>query len=250
MFKVQDLVKTLPSGRTLLSHISFAIPSGGIGLFLGDSGAGKSTLLRVICDLERYDRGCFFLDGKPIQLSLAVKHHLIGMVFQHFNVFEHLNAEENITLALVRSKNIPPKIASEKALALLEQYGLLAEAKSPVQKLSGGQKQRLAIARTIALDPKIICLDEPTSALDPILTHQIASFLAQFAKEGRVVLLATHDMNLVDRLNGQRFLMQEGKIAETCFPQDYRMHPASYPRMQQFFTVFRDTPQTQSQQES
>ena len=199
MFEIHDLVKKVPSGRTLLSHISFSIPSGGIGVFLGDSGAGKSTLLRVICDLEHYESGVFLLDGKPIQLSLAVKNHLIGMVFQHFNLFEHLNAEENITIALVKTKNISPKKASEKAFALLEQYGLMAHAQSPVQKLSGGQKQRLAIARTIALDPKIICLDEPTSALDPILTHQVASLLAQFAKEGRTVLLATHDMNLVDR---------------------------------------------------
>lgn len=250
MFEVQDLVKKLPSGRKLLSHISFSIPSGGIGLFLGDSGAGKSTLLRVICDLERYDEGAFFLGGKSIRLADAVKHHLIGMVFQHFNLFEHLNAEENITLALVKTKNFTPKTASEKAHTLLEQYGLLAEAASPVQKLSGGQKQRLAIARTIALDPKILCLDEPTSALDPLLTHQVASLLAQFAKEGRTVLIATHDMNLVDQLDGQRFLMQEGKIAETCFPRDYRMNSAAYPRMRQFFTVFRDPVHTHAQQES
>lgn len=250
MFEIQDLLKKIPSGRTLLSHISFSIPSGGIGVFLGDSGAGKSTLLRVICDLERYDRGTFLIDGKPIHLSQAVKQHLIGMVFQHFNLFEHLNAEENITLAMIKTKNITPKQASEKALALLEQYGLLAEAYSPVQRLSGGQKQRLAIARTIALDPKIICLDEPTSALDPILTHQIASLLAQFAKEGRVVLLATHDMNLVDRLDGRRFLMQEGKIAETCLPQEYRIYPSAYPRMRQFFNIFCDSAHSHSQKES
>lgn len=238
MFEVKGLFKFIPN-KVLLNNVAFEVPVGGIALFLGGSGAGKSTLLRVLNDLEKYDKGTFFLNQKPLDLTYANRQHLIGMVFQHFNLFEHLNVEDNITLALIKTQQNTPSEARKKALHLLEKYGLADKAASPIQKLSGGQKQRLAIARSIALDPKIICLDEPTSALDPLLVHQMAQFITEFAAEGRIVLLATHDLNLVDRLEGQRFLMQEGTIVESCSKNNYQRKPSDFPLMNRFFNVFR-----------
>jgi len=185
MFKVSHLSKKIGS-KTIFKDLNFEIDHGKIAIFLGGSGVGKSTLLRVLNNLEGYNSGSFILDGFEINLASVNRNHLIGMVFQHFNLFEHLNAEENIILTLTQSKGMDKKEAKLAAHALLERYGLQDKATARIQNLSGGQKQRLAIARTLALNPKIVCLDEPTSALDPRLTSQVAQFITELAAENKI----------------------------------------------------------------
>ena len=225
MFKVERLSKTI-RGKKILNDLNFEIGHGQIAIFLGESGAGKSTLLRVLNRLESSDSGSFHLDGQAARS--------VGMVFQHFNLFEHLSAEENIVLTLVRAKGMDKKKAKEIAERLLASYGLQDRAAAKISQLSGGQKQRLAIARTLALDPKIVCLDEPTSALDPRLTGQVAAYIADLAAERRIVLVATHDLHLLQHLDGQIFLMEGGSIAESASKQQWLSAPAFYPKIQKF----------------
>ncbi|MBA3286252.1 MAG: amino acid ABC transporter ATP-binding protein [Nitrosopumilus sp.] len=233
MFKVNHLSKTI-QGKKILKNLNFEIGHGQIGIFLGESGAGKSTLLRVLNHLEGYDSGSFFLDGSTLDLANANHAHKVGMVFQHFNLFENLNAEDNIISTLIHCKGLDKKEAKQIASKLLERYGLQDNSKSLVCHLSGGQKQRLAIARTLALNPKIICLDEPTSALDPRLTNQVAKFITELAAENRIVILTTHDMNLLEQLEGQLFLMDNGSIIESASKNECVAHPSFYPMLQRF----------------
>lgn len=233
MFKVQHLSKTIQD-KKILRDLSFEIDHGTIAIFLGGSGVGKSTLLRVLNNLERYDNGSFILDGSSLNLANVNHTHTVGMVFQNFNLFEHLTVEDNIILTLTHSKRLCKKEAKEIANRLLERYGLQDKSKAYASQLSGGQKQRLAIARTLSLDPKIICLDEPTSALDPRLTNQVAKFIIELALESRIVILTTHDMNLLEQLDGHLFLMEEGSITESASKGECIASPASYPKLQNF----------------
>jgi polar amino acid transport system ATP-binding protein len=233
MFKVETLTKKVQE-KVILNHISFEIDPGSIAIFLGSSGVGKSTLLRVLNNLESYDQGSFYLNGHSLKLPQVNKDHTVGMVFQQFNLFEHLTVEENITLALKKLKGKTSNEATQIASQLLESYGLGDKANLSIHKLSGGQKQRLALARTMALNPKIICLDEPTSALDPLLTQQIAKYITDLAAEGRIVIIATHDTKLIHHLNGMLYLMKEGSIIEKSHTEDYRAAPSDFPYLKEF----------------
>lgn len=233
MFKVKNLNKAV-NNKPILRNVNFEVEHGQVAIFLGGSGVGKSTLLRVLNHLEGYETGEFSLDEVPLDLTQVNKNHTVGMVFQHFNLFEHLSVEENITLALMKVKGISKQEAEEIASNLLIRYGLEDKKKSGIHKLSGGQKQRLAIARTLALDPKIICLDEPTSALDPLLTTQVAKSISELAADHRIVLVATHDMQLVKHLDAKIFLMKEGSIVESCLKKDYEEDPTAFPYLQCF----------------
>lgn len=226
MFKVQNL-KT-----NILKDLNFEIGRGEIAIFLGSSGVGKTTLLRALNHLEHSVEGHFFLDGTPIDLAQASL--AVGLIFQHFNLFNHLSVEENITLALTLLKGKRRDEAGALATSLLNRFGIHEKAKSFPHQLSGGQQQRVAIARTIALDPKIICFDEPTSALDPLLTALVASYLQELADEKRIILLATHDRHLVKMLKGKLFLMQEGTIVEQASTAAYEAAPGDYPLLHTF----------------
>jgi len=232
MFEVMNLNKII-KGRAILNDLSFKLKKGEVGIFLGKSGVGKSTLLRILNHLESADSGKVILEGNVLDLSKA---NNIGLVFQHFNLFEHLNVEENITLCLRKVLGKTADEAHTIAFALLKRYGLEEKAKSSVQKLSGGQKQRLAIARTLALNPEVICLDEPTSALDPLLTQQMAQYISELAHEGKTVLITTHDLGLVEKLQGTLFLMQAGKIVETCASEAYKSKSSDYPLLDAFLS--------------
>lgn len=234
MLIVKNLKKTV-NGKTLLNEVSFELSRGQIGIFLGGSGVGKSTLLRVLNNLESNDSGEFSLDAKVLDLGIVNRENTVGMVFQHFNLFEHLNVLENLTLALIKLHGKTKMEAHHMAKALLSKYGLNDKINESVHRLSGGQKQRLAIARTLALNPQIICLDEPTSALDPLLTNQVANYIGELAKEDRIVLLATHDMNLATKLDGMIFLMHQGQIVERVETKKYFLYSDQYPLIKRFF---------------
>lgn len=229
MFEVRGISK-LP----ILKNISFSVGRGEVAIFLGSSGAGKTTFLRALNHLERVDGGGCLLDGVPLDLSLVGKKATIGMVFQHFNLFEHLSVEENIMLALMEQQGKSKEKALLIANGLLEKYHLADKAKLNVKKLSGGQKQRLAIARAVALKPEIICLDEPTSALDPFLTLEVAKYIKDLASQNHIVLITTHDMGLVKALEAKIFYLQAGGIVESGYKKEIEVDPDSYPLLANF----------------
>ncbi len=233
MLKLENLTKIF-HGKKVIDNVSVNIGTGEIAVFLGPSGVGKSTLLRLLNNLETLDAGTVTLNGKQLNLNTVNKTHTIGMVFQQFNLFEHLTVEQNIMLALEKTMGKNKKEARKIAHELLKSYGLADKRRQYVSQLSGGQKQRLALTRTIALKPQIICLDEPTSALDPLLTAHVATTIQQLAREGYIVLVATHDTTLLEKLACTIYLMHEGKIIESAMSADFRKKQDSYPQIKQF----------------
>lgn len=233
MLKISNFVKKF-NNRLILDHVSLTVPQGSIALLLGESGVGKSTLLRALNNLEQLDSGTVTLNGQELDLTTVNKTHTIGMVFQHFNLFDHLTVEQNVTLALEKVAGKSIHEAKKIAHETLEKYGLAEKASLPISKLSGGQKQRLALARLIALKPQVICLDEPTSALDPLLTNFVADNIQQLANDGYTVLVATHDVAIIERLNCSIYLMKDGKIIEATTAHDLRKNPEHYPAIHQF----------------
>ena len=225
MLKIENLTKEFNT-KKILNNISLTIKKGEIALFLGASGVGKSTLLRILNNLETINSGTLSLHGTPLNLATINTTHSVGMVFQHFNLFDHLTIEQNITLPLEKVLKRKPADAIKTAHHLLKQYSLLDQKNKYASQLSGGQKQRLAIARALAMQPKIICLDEPTSALDPVLTSYVANNIQQLATEGYIVLVATHDCTI--------YLMSEGTIVETAQSQELKNNPEQFPRLKKF----------------
>lgn len=222
--------------KKILNNISLTVKRGEVALLIGASGTGKSTLLRVLSNLETYNKGSITLDNTTINHNM----HTVGMVFQQFNLFEHLNVTENITLALEKTAHKTTKEAHTIAKKLLEQYGLAHKASSYIQELSGGQKQRLAIARTLALKPTIICMDEPTSALDPLLAGYVAKNIQELAAQGYIILVASHDTRLLKNITGTIYLMKNGTIVETSSTNDFKKNPAHYKLIEQFIAGHKE----------
>lgn len=235
MLKVESLTKTF-NKVPILNNISFTVKEGEIAVFMGPSGVGKSTLLRILNNLDTCDSGSIFLNEKKLHLEQLAKKHAIGLVFQNFNLFPHMTVGRNITFALEKSLGLSPQKATEKAAELLKKYNLYEKKDHTITELSGGQKQRLAIARAIALKPKIICLDEPTSALDPLLTTHVANRIQELALQGYIILVATHDTSLMEKLDGTIYLMKEGSIAEKALSKDLVHNKKDYEQIQKFIS--------------
>ena len=233
MLVIKNLSKTFEH-KNILDAISLTVNPGEIALLLGRSGVGKSTLLRILNNLESYDSGTIELNNQPLDIKRVNKTHTVGMVFQQFNLFDHLTVERNITLPLERSLGSTSQEAHALAHALLKKYGLEDKAQVYAAQLSGGQKQRLAIARTLALKPVVICLDEPTSALDPFLTNSVAQSIQDLANAGYIVLVASHDTALIDRINCTIYLMNEGKIQESASSYEFLANKNAYPYIKHF----------------
>lgn len=236
MLKIENLSKKFKE-KEILKNISFEIPKGQIAIFLGNSGVGKSTLLRILNNLESYDTGYIYFDNKKINAETINTDNIIGMVFQHFNIFDYFPAYKNITLPLIKGKKKSKNEAVSISDKLLEKYNLLEEKNILAKHLSGGQKQRLALARTLALDPQIICMDEPTSALDPSLTYQIANDIKQIASEGKIIIITTHDTELVKQLDAYLFLLKDGEIVEQTTSKNYYSNPEKFPLIKSFFNA-------------
>lgn len=233
MLKIDHLTKSFGT-KKILNNVSIAVQKSEIAVFLGSSGVGKSTLLRILNNLETINSGTITLNDNLLDLATINTTHTVGMVFQHFNLFDHLTVEQNITLPLERVLKKNTADAKKIAHHLLQHYGLLEKKDKYAFQLSGGQKQRLAIARAIAMEPKIICLDEPTSALDPVLTSYVANNIQQLATDGYIVLVATHDTDLIEKLNCTIYLMSEGKIIETAKSERLRENPDNFPKIKKF----------------
>lgn len=233
MLVIKQLTKTF-NQKLILNNIDLSVKRGEIAILLGQSGVGKSTLLRILSNLELADSGTITLDGVMLDPMRINKEHIVGMVFQAFNLFDHLTVEENITLPLQKVLNNTLIDAQKKAYELLSCYELQEKKYAYPPSLSGGQKQRLAIARALALTPQIICLDEPTSALDPLLTTHVAHNIQELAQQNYIVLIATHDTDLLKKLKGMVYLMHEGCIIEAGDSQDLSNNVEKYPLISSF----------------
>jgi polar amino acid transport system ATP-binding protein len=211
-----------------LKSIDFNVKRGEIIVICGPSGSGKSTLIRCINRLEEIDDGTIIVDGKDIydkKTNLNELRAQTGMVFQHFNLFPHLSIIENIMIAQQKVKKASKKDAMESALALLTRVGLEHKASGYPNELSGGQKQRVAIARTLAMKPKILLFDEPTSALDPEMIGGVLDVMRELAKENFTIVCVTHEMGFAKEVSDKIVFMDEGMIVEENDPQGFFIAP-------------------------
>jgi polar amino acid transport system ATP-binding protein len=211
-----------------LKSINFSVERGEIVVICGPSGSGKSTLIRCINRLEEIDEGEIILDGHNIydkKTNINQVRAEAGMVFQHFNLFPHLTIIENITIAQQKVKKTPKKEAIEIAKKLLERVGLAHKANGYPNELSGGQKQRIAIARTLAMKPKILLFDEPTSALDPEMIGGVLDVMRELAKENYTIVCVTHEMGFAKEVSNRVVFMDEGMILEENNPESFFASP-------------------------
>ncbi len=220
----------------VLKNINFTVNEGEIVVICGPSGSGKSTLIRCINKLEEIDSGEIVVDGFDLYAKTTDMNQVraeTGMVFQHFNLFPHLTILENISLAQRKVKNISKHDANETALKLLERVGLVHKAEGYPNELSGGQKQRVAIARTLAMKPKIILFDEPTSALDPEMIGGVLDVMRELAHENFTIVCVTHEMGFAKEVCHRVIFMDEGRIVEEAHPEEFFANPKT-PRAQKF----------------
>ncbi|RTL07194.1 amino acid ABC transporter ATP-binding protein [Candidatus Dependentiae bacterium] len=225
--------------KIILEHVSVTVARGHIALFLGESGVGKSTLLRILCGLETADGGSIALDGKETDLSWFHAQHKVGMVFQQFNLFDHLSVIQNVTIALERVQQKSFQEAHDIATQLLLQFGLVEQQHKMPAQLSGGQKQRVALARALALKPAIMCFDEPTSALDPQLFKQVVQTIETLATQNYMLLIASHDPRLVQSLDCTIYLMEKGHIIEYALSKEFQKNPFQFGQIKRFIEGHR-----------
>ncbi|NVM39244.1 amino acid ABC transporter ATP-binding protein [Ochrobactrum intermedium] len=226
MVEVRDVHKAY-GALEVLKGINLSVERGQIIAIIGPSGSGKSTLLRSINHLETVNSGQILLDGVQVNQSLsgrAFERHInavrqqMGMVFQHFNLFPHLNVMENITLGPIKLKGKSKQEAQELAVSLLKKVGLADKASMYPSRLSGGQKQRVAIARALAMQPKVMLFDEATSALDPELVEEVNQVMKQLAQEHMTMLIVTHEMRFAAEVSDKVLFMDKGVVVEEGKP--------------------------------
>ncbi|MCP3891992.1 MAG: amino acid ABC transporter ATP-binding protein [Desulfobulbaceae bacterium] len=217
ILRVNNICKSFAENN-ILNSVSFQLNKGEIKVLIGPSGGGKSTLLQCINCLVVPDSGDIMLENKQIDFSskqdLYSLRQQVGMIFQDFNLFDHLTSLDNITIALRKVKKIDKNEAEKRARIELEQVGLGDKEELYPAQLSGGQKQRVAIARALAMDPKILMLDEPTSALDPELIGEVIAVIKSLAQQGMTMVMATHQISLISGLADEILFMENGKIVE------------------------------------
>ena len=204
-----------------LRGVSLDVRRGEVVVVIGPSGSGKSTLLRCINRLEEYDAGRIVVDGVALDeaQSINTTRQEIGMVFQSFNLFAHLTAMENLTLAQRVVRKRPKEEARRTALDLLAKVGIPDKASAHPIQLSGGQQQRIAIARALAMNPKIMLFDEPTSALDPEMIKEVLDVMLNLAREGMTMVVVSHEMGFARAAADRMILMDEGEIIEEATPE-------------------------------
>lgn len=221
-----------------LNDVSLDIAAGEKVVIIGPSGSGKSTLLRSINRLETIDSGTITVDGKNVnsqENDINKIRQELGMVFQSFNLFPHKTVLDNLTMAPMKLKNVPPLEAKKHALSLLDKVGIKEKAGVYPSMLSGGQQQRVAIARALAMNPKIMLFDEPTSALDPEMIGEVLDVMVTLAKEGMTMVVVTHEMGFAREVADRVIFMDHGQIVETGTPEHFFTNP-EHPRTQKFLS--------------
>jgi general L-amino acid transport system ATP-binding protein len=211
-----------------LTDINMNVGEKEVVVVIGPSGSGKSTMIRCINRLEKHDRGDIVVDG--ITLSNDVRNiqeirRETGMVFQSFNLFPHLTVIDNITLAPRQVRNVPKGEAEAKAMELLERVKIPDQAQKDPGQLSGGQQQRVAIARSLAMSPKVMLFDEPTSALDPEMIKEVLDTMKGLAEEGMTMICVTHEMGFAREVADRVVFMADGQIVEVGTPEHFFDNP-------------------------
>jgi ABC-type polar amino acid transport system ATPase subunit len=228
MIRLDDVTKSF-GDLVVLNGIDLEVGTGEVLVVIGPSGSGKSTLLRCVNLLEPIDSGKIFLEGEEITskgVDVAAVRQRVGIVFQQFNLFPHLRAIDNVTLAARRVKHVKRKAAEARAHELLASVGLEEKAKQYPHQLSGGQQQRVAIARALMMDPHVMLFDEITSALDPELVGEVLVVMRNLARELRMTMLVvTHEMQFAREVGDRVIFMDDGKIVEQGKPEQVLDRP-------------------------
>ncbi|MCK8600350.1 amino acid ABC transporter ATP-binding protein [Desulfoferrobacter suflitae] len=227
MIKIRGLHKSF-GALEVLKGIDLHVQPGEVVVIIGPSGSGKSTLLRCINRLEKLTSGQIIVDDYDIndrKTDINLIRTEAGMVFQQFNLFPHMTALKNVTLGPVKVRGIPRREAEALGMELLEKVGLKDKAHVFPDQLSGGQKQRVAIARSLALKPKVMLFDEPTSALDPELVGEVLEVMKTLAKEGMTMVVVSHEMGFAREVADRVIFMDEGVIVEENTPRELFANP-------------------------
>jgi polar amino acid transport system ATP-binding protein len=220
--------KWYPSGLHVLNDINLDIAQGEVVVICGPSGSGKSTLIRCINRLEAIQKGNIVVDGIDInapRTNLTLLRAEVGFVFQQFNLYPHMTVLENITLAPTLVRNIPRAEAERTAMELLEKVNIPDKAGAYPGQLSGGQQQRVAIARGLAMKPRIMLFDEPTSALDPEMINEVLDVMRQLAREGMTMVCVTHEMGFAREVADRVIFMDQGILVEQNTPDAFFNNP-------------------------
>ena len=211
-----------------LKDINLTVPKGQVVVVLGPSGSGKSTLCRTINRLETIDNGDILIDGDKLPeegKELAALRSDVGMVFQQFNLFPHKTIKENVTLGPRKVRKMKANEADELAMKLLDRVGIATQADKYPAQLSGGQQQRVAIARSLAMNPKVMLFDEPTSALDPEMINEVLDVMVGLAREGMTMMVVTHEMGFAQAVANRVIFMDQGQIVEQNSPAEFFDNP-------------------------
>ena len=238
MVEYEDVQKYFGEAH-VLKDIDLAVEDREVVVVIGPSGSGKSTLLRCANRLEEIQGGEIRIEGDSItdpDTDINLLRQRVGMVFQHFNLFPHKTALENVTLAPRKVKGIPEKEARAAGEELLDRVGLAAQAHSYPNQLSGGQQQRVAIARALAMDPALMLFDEVTSALDPELVGEVLTVMRDLAQEGMTMMVVTHEMGFAREVGDRVVLMADGRIVEMGPPRQFFESPET-DRAKQFLSM-------------
>lgn len=239
LLTINNVVKRFDD-TTILDGISFSVKKSEVIVIVGPSGCGKSTLLRCINALEPIQEGCITLDGDVIERNsktLPLLRQRIGMVFQSYDLFPHLTVLDNILLAPCKVQKRDKEEVKQEAMSLLERVGLKEKAKSYPRELSGGQKQRVAIVRALCMHPEILLFDEVTAALDPEMVREVLDVMLDLAKQGRTMLIVTHEMQFARAIADRIIFLDNGKIVEEATPDEFFDNPKTE-RAKQFLNTF------------
>ncbi len=211
-----------------LANIDMKVGAGEVVVVIGPSGSGKSTLIRCINRLEHHDRGHIVVDGIELTddvRNIALIRRETGMVFQQFNLFPHLTVIDNITLGPRQVLKMPKQQAEDRAMELLERVKIPEQARKFPGQLSGGQQQRVAIARSLAMQPKIMLFDEPTSALDPEMISEVLEVILELSQTGMTLIVVTHEMGFAREAADRVIFMADGEIVEVGEPEHFFTNP-------------------------
>ena len=239
LLTINNVVKRFDD-TTILDGISFSVKKSEVIVIVGPSGCGKSTLLRCINALEPIQEGSITLDGDVIERNsktLPLLRQRIGMVFQSYDLFPHLTVLDNVLLAPCKVQKRDKEEVKQEAMSLLERVGLKEKAKSYPRELSGGQKQRVAIVRALCMHPEILLFDEVTAALDPEMVREVLDVMLDLAKQGRTMLIVTHEMQFERAIADRIIFLDNGKIVEEATPDEFFDNPKTE-RAKQFLNTF------------
>ena len=235
MIEIRNLHKSY-GDIEVIKGVDLNVKQGEVVVILGPSGSGKSTVLRCINRLEEITSGNIIVDGYDLYAADTDINYVrseAGMVFQQFNLFPHLSVLQNITIGLIKVRKMEKAEADKIALSLLEKVGLPDKATAYPDQLSGGQKQRVAIARSLAMNPKVILFDEPTSALDPELVGEVLDVMKNLADEGMTMVVVTHEMGFAREVADRVIFIDQGIIQEEEAPDEFFSNP-KHPRLRDF----------------